>query len=134
MEDSFGFDLLLEGTLVAILVKEIEVVYCFEDLNELYNVRAVYFAQDFDFVKSAFFKFRVFFELANMDNFDSYLTIVASVNTFVDFAILSFSNLFMKSVIFNDFDHPLDYKSYRVKLICTYLVCSNVEKYYNHYN
>jgi len=47
------FDLLVKSTSIAELIKEVEVIDSFENLNEFNDVGTFYFRQNFNFVECA---------------------------------------------------------------------------------
>lgn len=70
------FNFLIKGSSVAVLVKEVEVVYGLEYFDKADDVRRVYFREDFDLVEGALLELRIFFEPSGVDYFDRYFLAV----------------------------------------------------------
>lgn len=98
---------LFKRSSIAILIKKVEIVHCFEYFDEGNNMRGTYFVQDLYFVEGALLQFRVIFKFFNGDHFGSYLFARAGVDAAEDFAILALADLFVKGVVLDYFDHPL---------------------------
>ena len=98
---------MVEGASVAEFVEEVEVVDGFEDLYEANDVGGFDFVKDVNLVEGALLEFWVILESFNIDDFDCNFFVCSGVDSSIDFAVLSLSDLFVKGVVFDDLDHPL---------------------------
>ena len=103
------FNLLFECALVTELVEEVEVVGCFQDLDELYDVRGLRHGEDLNLVESALFQFWVLSELADVNDFDCYFPLGFGVDAPVDLAVLTLTYLLVESVVLYYLHHSNQY-------------------------
>ena len=61
--------------------------------------------QSVDLVNRAFLQFWQLFEFVGRDYFNRYIHLVAQVAAFIHFAVLPLSDLFVQTVVLNDFYH-----------------------------
>jgi hypothetical protein len=105
-EGTFFLHEFIEGTSVAELIDEVEVVSCFEHVNVLDYIRAgLKSRQDVDLVDCAFFKLRNLSKFFCLNNFDGDFLFGNHMDCFIDFGIDSLSKLFFKFVVLYDLSH-----------------------------
>jgi hypothetical protein len=109
-ETAVPANVLVEGASVAELVEEVEVVDGLEDLNEADDVRGVDAREHLDLVEGALLQLRVLLEAPDVDHLRSHLAASAPVDSAVDLAVLSLSDLLVQRVVLNDLNHPLTLK------------------------
>ena len=94
------FDLLLKGTSVAILIDEVVVVGCFQDLDEPDHVGCVFdLGEGLDFIYSELLELRAYFEFLDLDDLDGHCLVGLFVDGLVDLSELALADYVVEHVV-----------------------------------